>query len=249
MRPPETTTAELEREIERLRAALRESHEAWCGSELGPPERIETPHASEAYAYRIMSEMLKPLKVAIAEGQAGERCHHNRLTQRCYVCNPTDRGGVRRDPRDQDSSRRPSGSDGPSEADASAPANNWCQWCGQKWSEPGCGSPGSDHNAYLAAQADAPAAATLTISPGATNLPSETITVVGEVDPNAPVQVLSPLGAKPPARDVPSAAKCKSIAQWLREQADYCDTPGDVTAEILEHADLLARLAEEETGR
>lgn len=45
---------------------VREAYEAWAGSEL--PEEPKAETAPEAYAYRIIKEMLEPIKEALAMG-------------------------------------------------------------------------------------------------------------------------------------------------------------------------------------
>ena len=50
-----------------LRAKLREAYEAWASSEM-PLDPI-AEYASEAYAHKVIKDMLKPIQEAIQDGQ------------------------------------------------------------------------------------------------------------------------------------------------------------------------------------
>jgi hypothetical protein len=59
-------------EIEKLRAVIRDTYEAWCGSEL--PEKPEAKTAPEAYAYHVISNMLEELRRGLGpECDSGQR--------------------------------------------------------------------------------------------------------------------------------------------------------------------------------
>lgn len=61
----------LAEDVEFLELKIREAYEAWAGSELSSkPEALTAP---EAYAYRVLEEVMIPIREAIEEQLATKK--------------------------------------------------------------------------------------------------------------------------------------------------------------------------------